>query len=398
MATPISDLRDVCGHPGTLPPACPDRSTPPTPADRVCRVYYPGDALSGGAARTHGIHLDYDVAAIDREQHWRDANADVQNAMRKYRLAWEKSKDAVDATDPIPALVAFGVRQRNPGRLRWSHMLRNFIMFWIIPATIAYGIWLAWKAATTGVRLRDGDITLASNLFPNIWLPSGPLDVIALGVGAWILVMALFSFMLFLWRRGHVDAIEERIGQFFDVYVDKLWIEHLKSIMARLGDGDRKEKQKNTPRKLYHLLAIWRRIERFSAKLEPALDFYLSTQRLNRFPTVMVYVIYTMLLYIVALITVPIYLDTNDMALSDFGSLMSALQLLWLVFFVLLLALDRFIHRNAMRNWSRVVDATLLDRSGGVSEREKRFAELDPYPVIIERYRSDLDDLRRLIK
>ncbi|MEL7240202.1 MAG: hypothetical protein AAGK78_15195, partial [Planctomycetota bacterium] len=178
--------------------------------------------------------------------------------------------------------------------------------------------------------------------------------------------------------------------------IDQTWISHLQSMLARLGDGDRIEQTANVSRRVYHVFSVWRRIERFSARLDPSFYGFRRAVENDKpaglaFSVWFTYALIVFLGYNIWIFTIA---GGGGAAAQEFGDLRLAFGVMIVAALPLLISVALRLRENAIAVADRL-ERALLDEGG--LRRRARYADLDPYPLVIERHRSALDDLKHLI-
>ena len=367
MATPISDLRDVCDHPPYNPSACPDR-----PLNKVCTRFYPGE---NPLAPDEGIALDFNIAAYERRQHMEDAAAEVDAKHDALATTWQRS---------------------------WGLNLRAILAMDALPVfailTFAAVVFAAFVAHALGARIDGGDVTVPDHPAFN-WLLGGNA-----GVKLALLIYSLWFFfmhvallpLMFLRRRRASGRVAESVETFFAKEIDQWWIDHLRAMLARLGDGDRSVQTDNVSRRAYHILCVWRRIERFSARLEPSVAGYRGAVEETR-PlqfAIRAWIGYAIIVFLGYNLWILTVAGSGGAGAQDFDDLRRVFDILILLALPAIMTAAWRLRISARAVGDRIEDALLMQ--GGV-RRRAHYADLDPYPLIVERHRSALDDLEHLI-
>ncbi len=372
----------------------------------------------------------FEIHRYDNQAHWKGVKDDVNEKFSGTsatppghadyeRCAQERASGKYDKPDPLDWIwkgsIVSSPNADAGNRLRLQAVLKLNLFAFLMRGTILVFAMIAWCAFYYGGIFDRGEWTfIEENAFN--WFLRAPMEtfggahgLIVFGVCAWAAAMLAFGYWLWLRRRGDTQEAVDRINGFFDAEIDEHWVKDLKLLLARMADDDREKLIDFAPTRAYHALSVWRRLDRFSARLEPAWRDYRETRETDKLalrnPSMARWSVLRFWLFVVLGFVIWIQRRAlNDGVSIDLYS--DFFRLLAEAAFLSLVALwAQWAALKSSANWiADSLEAALLgitveavrkrNRSAqkALSERERRFSELDPYPFLLKRYRSALSD------
>ena len=373
-----------------------------------------------------GIKPVFSVEAYDKSEHWRTAKHDVNRKFKLLLACWKGGEKPSfdDPGDVCPETLTREQDYRDQMNenlqaaksARLKSVFRMSLLTPLFLLTIAVHLWLAWMAFTVGERIDAGDITFREGTFAN-WIAEyfgGVRAFLYGGFFVWLIVLIILLQIVFYLRHRTTDVIVENIHRFFDQHIDQHWARDLKDLLARIGDGDRSDVKENSALRVYHLHSVWRRLERLSARIEAAwTDFRdVSGEGGPASPrgTAIPYGLFLIIIFFVLiLLVIPAMALGDEVPIDVYDPFVGYAGLMLLLVIPTTIFCWWRLKRNSLYVGDRIEAAILLLPDAKavqarnklsekeISERERRFADLDPTPLVVERYRSALSDLDRLI-
>ena len=330
----------------------------------------------------------FDSAKYDPKEQWKKIKKDVVKKSAALKSQWNDHKRPKNNCDPI---------------LR----LRLFLPLAFL--TLAFFLALTWRAFIWEGMSKNGDITLPAVLSDTLPVASDPAILLILAVlfvGFLALLTILFAVRLFQLQAER--KIRESIVAFFDCHLDQCWVAFLRQAASRIGASDRKDAKDVTANTCLCAMVLWRRLERFSSRSEASWSVFREEREKTRKGQLVGLVLIYPILYMV------IRLFIENQALRNAAPIeLYADYFKWLHLFLLLSILFSIFIYFTLRRFATATandieaalgneDVTVVrDRRAGkhnnATVREMRFAQLDPTALIIDRYRSALDDLATIM-
>ncbi len=373
-----------------------------------------------------GIKPVFSVESYDKNEHWRTAKHDVNRKFKLLLACW-KGGQKPSFDDPGDVCPETRTREQdyrdqmnenlqaaNSARLKSVFRLSLLTpLFWL---TVAVHLWLAWMAFTVGARIDAGDITFREGTIMSFVAENigGVTAFLVGGFIVWLIVLFILLQIVFYFRHRATDVIVENIHRFFDQHIDQHWARDLKELLARIGDGDRSDVKENSALRVYHLQSVWRRLERLSARIEAAWTDFRDVSGeggpASAIGTAVLYGIFLALIYFVlVLLAIPAMALGDEVPIDVYDPFVGYAGLMLLLVIPTIICCRWLLRWNSRDLGDRIEAAILLLPDAKavqarnklsekeISERERRFADLDPTPLVVERYRSALSDLDRLI-
>ena len=328
----------------------------------------------------------FDFDEYDRVNEWVAAKSDVSAKIAELTAIWSRS----DEKYAIKSIL----------NLKWFLTLAFATL--ICCHLLAMQTFL-WKGLND-----NGDLSLPL-FYPEALQSINPAYVMS---GTWFVI----GLLLIVAIVGAIHQSNKQTGRraaeavrdFYDQEIDQHWVKHLKEVVSMIGAGNREEVKDEASTYSLYAIRFWRRIERFAARAEPIWTFYRlerEDQRKNKWAPIILYfpiaaIFISNFYHARALtdgVTVEIYVP-----LFKLHFIFSALAM------ILIVLIYRALHESAICVADKIEAAiaqedvptirrrrrakkTAANTMRGLNTREKRYAEHDPMPLILDRYKTALD-------
>ena len=376
-----------------------------------------------------GLAPIFEIVRYDETAQWVSAKQDVNDKFATLQGIWKGPK--TKWFHPLPRFiwqhfVADPWRHANPRtqanlktgfELNLAAILRLQWFNTLVFATLIFELALAWFAFNRGGLLMEGNLTLLPGSFEQRLVDFvGPFNgYLIFGNMIWTLILLIFVEALRYHRIDRVQKASDAIDEYYDKEVYGHWLDDLQHILSRMGDGDRNDVAQNTATRSYHALMIWRRIERLAARVEPLWSDFRDDnfiQYSNANPVIAFARWFLSGIFILLIVTSSMQEQalagqlSYDMVepflpMMAFAVLVVSLIPVTVVFLRLRRQakesadkLESAIKNLSVEEVKRRIEVKKKGGAVGLSDREEKYAHLDPIPALIERYRSALDDLK----